>query len=233
MVSTRPVISNSSSPCINPLVTVSRAPITIGIIVIFMFHSFLNSLARSRYLSFFSHSFTLWSAGTAKFIILQVLFFCWYDLVVWFSDPFASRIRSLWVSFSWADSGLCIYHLFIWSNFNFLHNTLWITLIKLVYPERWRLGAIKMVCYPVFCDLYRCMRLYYLALSGFNSLATNTCISGTEFLLIFWKWVYIPILETYSFQYLHWQKNSKLGKYAFTWWWRTQPTWSFGRRMQK
>ena len=32
-----------------------------------------------------------------------------------------------------------------------------------------------MVCYPVFCGPYRCMRLHYLALSRFNSTATNTC----------------------------------------------------------
>ena len=37
----------------------TKAPITIGTIVIFMFHSFFNSLARSRYLSFFSHSSVL------------------------------------------------------------------------------------------------------------------------------------------------------------------------------
>ena len=36
-VSDRPVISKSSSPCTTPLVTVSRSPITIGIIIIFMF----------------------------------------------------------------------------------------------------------------------------------------------------------------------------------------------------
>ena len=54
MVSIRPVISKYSSPCTNnPLVTVPRAPITIGIIVTFMFHSLFNSLARSRYLSLF------------------------------------------------------------------------------------------------------------------------------------------------------------------------------------
>ena len=78
MVSISPVIFNSSSPCTNPLVTVPRAPITIGINISFMFHSFFSSLARSRYLSFFSHSFSfiLWSAGTAKTTILQVLFFC-------------------------------------------------------------------------------------------------------------------------------------------------------------
>ena len=30
---------------------------------------------------------------------------------------------SLYVSFSWTDSGFCIYHLLEWSNFNFLHNS--------------------------------------------------------------------------------------------------------------
>ena len=77
MVSTHPVISKSSCSCTNPLVTVPRAPITIDIIITFMFHSFFYSLARSRYLSLFSHSFnfTLCSAGTAKSTILQVLFF--------------------------------------------------------------------------------------------------------------------------------------------------------------
>ena len=76
IVSTRPPTSKSSSPFNNPLVTVPNAPITIGTIVTFMFHSFFNSLARSRYLSFFSLSFRfiLWSAGTAKSTILQILF---------------------------------------------------------------------------------------------------------------------------------------------------------------
>ena len=36
--------------------------------------------------------------------------------------------RSLCVSFSMTDSGLCIYHLFVWSNFNLLHDSQWITL---------------------------------------------------------------------------------------------------------
>ena len=81
MVSTSPPISKSSRPFSYPLVTVPNAPITIGIIVTCMFHSFFNSLAKSRYLSFFSHSFSfiLWSAGTAKSTILQVLFFFFVD----------------------------------------------------------------------------------------------------------------------------------------------------------
>ena len=80
MVSTRPPTSKSSSPFSNPLVTVPSAQITIGIIVTCMFHSFFNSLVRSRYLSFFSHSLSiiLWSARTAKSTILHILFFVDY-----------------------------------------------------------------------------------------------------------------------------------------------------------
>ena len=93
MVSTRPPTSRSSSPFSNPLVTVPNVPITIGIILTCVFHVFFNSLARSRYLSFFSHSFSfiLWSAGTAKLTTLQVFFFRWLllSMVVWprLGDP--------------------------------------------------------------------------------------------------------------------------------------------------
>ena len=69
------VSSKSSRPFNNPLVVVPNALITIGTIVTFMFHSFFNSLARSRYLSFFSLSFRFifCSAGTAKLTILQII----------------------------------------------------------------------------------------------------------------------------------------------------------------
>ena len=76
IVSIRPPTSKSSRPFNNPLVNVLNAPITIRTIVTFLFHSFFNSLARSRYLSFssLSNRFILWSAGTAKSTILQILF---------------------------------------------------------------------------------------------------------------------------------------------------------------
>ena len=85
IVSTRPPTSKSSRPLNNPLVIVPNAPIIISTIVTFMFHCFFNSLARSKYLSFFSLSFRfiLWSAGTAKSTILQILFFYYYK--VWSS----------------------------------------------------------------------------------------------------------------------------------------------------
>ena len=77
IISTRPPNSKFSKPFNNPLVTAPKAPITIGTIVTFMFHSFFNYLASSMYISFFSNSFSfiLWSAGRAKSTILQILFF--------------------------------------------------------------------------------------------------------------------------------------------------------------
>ena len=134
MVFTRLVIYKSSSPCTNPLVTIPRATITFNIIVNFMFHSFVNSQARSRYFSNF-FNFTRWSAGTAKSTILQVLplFFCFFVFVfvflflflflcfdyfkIWSSGRdlvirLCLRIpeKSLCVSFSKTDFELCIYH---------------------------------------------------------------------------------------------------------------------------
>ena len=94
MVSTRSPTSKSSSPFSNPLVTVPKVTFTVGIIVTCMFHSFFNSLARSRYLSFFSHSFSfiLWSVGTAKLTSLHAFFCCCWlllGLVFWsvLGDP--------------------------------------------------------------------------------------------------------------------------------------------------
>ena len=88
MVPTRPPTSKSSSPFSKSSATVPNVPITIGKIVTCMFHSFFSSQAMSRYLSFFSHSFSfiLWSVRTAKSTILQVLFFL---LIFWprLGDP--------------------------------------------------------------------------------------------------------------------------------------------------
>ena len=135
IVSTCPPTSKSSRPFNNPLVIVPKAPTTIGTIVTFMFHSFFNSLARSRYLSFFSYSFSfiLWSAGTAKSTILQILFFlliivrCGLLAEIRCSVCMSKSHRSLCLSFSRTGAGLCIYHLLVWSNLNFLHIFQWIT----------------------------------------------------------------------------------------------------------
>ena len=75
--STRPLTSKSSRPSINPSMTVTKAPIIIGITVTFLFYSYFSFLARSRNSSFFLFSFniTLWSTETAKSTSRQILFF--------------------------------------------------------------------------------------------------------------------------------------------------------------
>ena len=77
MVFNRLLIFKTFSHFNNLSVTVPSAPVIIAIIVTFMYHSFFSSFVRSKYLSFFSLSFnfTLWSAGTVKSTILQVLLF--------------------------------------------------------------------------------------------------------------------------------------------------------------
>ena len=122
MVSTRPPTSKSSRPFNNPLVTVPKASITISIIVTFMFHSFFNPLARSRYLSLFSHSFNfiLWSAGIAKSTILQIFFFFFFFLLIIIRSGLLAEMRwsvciwkshrSLCVSFSRTDAGYYYYY---------------------------------------------------------------------------------------------------------------------------
>ena len=138
----RSQISNSSNSLSKLLRTISSAPFTCGITVTLIYHGFFRSLARSKYLSLFSLSFffTQWFAVTAKSTIQQVLFF--FNFFFFFfvnyhqvrspswirwSICISKSWRILCVSFSRMDSGLFIYHLVIWSNFNFLHNFLWIT----------------------------------------------------------------------------------------------------------
>ena len=95
--------------------------------------NFFSFLARPRYLFFFllSFNFTLWSAWTAKSTIRQVLFFSLtrsgsLAKISW-SVCISKSQRTLCVSFSRKDSVLCIYHIFLWSNLNFLHNSQWIS----------------------------------------------------------------------------------------------------------
>ena len=63
MVSTQPPTSKSSSPFNNPLVTVTKAPLTIGIIVTFMFPSFFQFSSK------------------VEILILLFMFFQFYSVV--------------------------------------------------------------------------------------------------------------------------------------------------------
>ena len=101
MVSSRPLIFKSSSPCNNPFVTVPSAPITTGITVTFVFHSFRNSLARSRYFYFFFFHF------------LSVLFCCQSRQ----QNPQLRKFSFLWIIIRSGDlfgcqnpRGVCVSH---------------------------------------------------------------------------------------------------------------------------
>ena len=125
------LIFKSYSPSTGHRKIVPSAIITNGIIVTFMFLWFcFYSLVKFRYLFLFSFSFhfTLWSAEMAKSTIWNVLFFYWLSQGPRLRDLIVSQNSReiLCISFSRTNSGLCIYHLFVWSNFNFLHNSLWI-----------------------------------------------------------------------------------------------------------
>ena len=61
LVSTRPPASKSSSSLNNPFVTVPKAPITIGIIVTFMFHSFFQFPSKDEVLIFLFSFFQFYS----------------------------------------------------------------------------------------------------------------------------------------------------------------------------
>ena len=138
MVYTRPLISNSSSSFINPLVTVPSAPITTSCLhqLHFMFQRFFSFLRRSRYLSFFFAFFQFFSVvcWDGKVHNLAGSLYLWTILrsdrlaeFRWFMCMSKSH-RSLCVSYSRTGASLCIYHLFVWSNLNFLHISEWIIL---------------------------------------------------------------------------------------------------------
>ena len=116
----------SSSQFNNYLVTIPNAPITIGIIITFMFHSFFNFLTRPEVLILFFFTFfqfhsvvsqysKVYNSANSLFFIFY--FFCWllWGLVSWLrlGDPSVgqSPIGVLCVSFSRTGAGLCIYHL--------------------------------------------------------------------------------------------------------------------------
>ena len=86
MDSTCLLFSKSSSPFINPSVTVQRAPITIGINITFVFQ-FINSLTRSRYL-YFSLSFNFFVVSRDRKVhnfASCLLFFVFEYYKVWSS----------------------------------------------------------------------------------------------------------------------------------------------------
>ena len=127
IVSTRLPTSKFSRPFNCPLLIVPKHQSQL----VESSHSFFNSLARSRYLSFFSHSCQFYSVVSRDNKIDN------FAKIRWFVYMLKSH-WSLSVSFFSTDAGLCIYHFLVWSNFSFLHISQWITLLTqsclVLYP---------------------------------------------------------------------------------------------------
>ena len=92
MVFTRPLITKPFNPCTNPLVTVPRAPITIGITVTYMFYSLFV---------FF------WGGGSSKVYVL-IFFFAFFQVY-----PVVSRNGKVHYS-----AGSLFYYLFIFVDYH-------------------------------------------------------------------------------------------------------------------
>ena len=103
-----------------------------------MFHSFLLVLLQGQ------------STNISFCFLLILPYVCWDGQVHYSTGPLflltitrsgrlaeirgsvciSKSLRILYVSFSSVDSGFFIYYLFIWSNLNFLNNSLWITFLN-------------------------------------------------------------------------------------------------------
>ena len=93
IVSTRPPTSKSPRPFNNPLVIVPNAPIAICTIVTFMFHSFFNSLARSRYLSYI-------------FIIIIIIILLLHYYYYYYFTPFHTIVSRWSITGFWVTTNL-------------------------------------------------------------------------------------------------------------------------------
>ena len=130
MVSTRPPTSKSSSPFNNPLVTLPNAPIMIDIIVTVMFHSLFQFSSKVVVLILLFTFFQFYSVVSrdskidnfaSSFFFLLIIIRSGLLAEISWSVCMLKSHRSLCLLFSRTGAGLCIYHLFVWSNLNFLH----------------------------------------------------------------------------------------------------------------
>ena len=119
MVSTRPPSSKPSSPFSNPLVTVPNAPITIGIIVTCMFHSFFQFPSKVKVLILLFTFFQFYSVvsrdSKVDYFASSLLFFFFFLLIIIKPGLLAGikgtvcmlkSHRSLCVAFSRTGAGL-------------------------------------------------------------------------------------------------------------------------------
>ena len=138
MVSTRSLTSKSSRPFNNPLVTVPKAPIAIGIIVTILFHIFFQFSSKVKVLISLIIFFQCYSVvcrdskvdnfADFLFLLLIIIIRSGLRAEIRWSVCISKSHRSVWLSFSRTGAGLCIYHLLAWSNLNFFLISHWNTL---------------------------------------------------------------------------------------------------------
>ena len=193
MVSTRPPTSKFSSPFCNPLVTVLNAPITIGIIVTFMFHSFFQFPSKVEVLILLFTFFQFYSVVSRDSIVdylASSLFFFFFFIFllliiirsgllveIRWSVCMSKSYRSLCVLFSRTGAGLCIYHLLVCSKLNFLHISQWITLPTQSY----------LVLYSFCANLLHSLIMWLMVSSlSLHNLHLLFCCVLSIFALIWW-----------------------------------------------
>ena len=123
MVSTRLPTSRSSSPFNNPLVIVPKWPITIGISVTCMFHSFFQFSSKVVICVLLFTFFQFYSVVSrnskidnfANSLVLLIIIRSGLLAAITWSVCSSKSHRSLCVSFSWTGAESYIYRLFVFS----------------------------------------------------------------------------------------------------------------------
>ena len=161
MVSTRPPTSKSTSLFNYPLVIVPNEPISIDIIVTWIFHSFYQFPSKVEVLFLLFSFFQFYSVVSRDSKIdnfTSYIFFFFLLTVIrsgllaetrW-SVCMSKSHKSLCVLLSRTDAGLCIYPLSVWSKLNFLPISSFICQaleIRLVTPNDW---WIVLFCFDLF-----------------------------------------------------------------------------------
>ena len=182
MISIRPPISNSSNPLTKPLETVPSTLVTIGITVTLIFHSFVRSLAWSKYLTLFSFSLVCWDGKvhytTVSFFLLLTITKSGLLTGIGWSICISKYQKILSFSFSRIYSNFSA-----WSNFSLLPNFQRIT-FRTQSCLVWYSFCVSYLGNRSFCNLQFHLRLPYawysnasyqflFLSSGFCHLATS------------------------------------------------------------
>ena len=157
MVSTRPLTSKSFSPFNSPLVTVTSAPITIGIIVTFMFHIFFFYFPSKvevlilvftffQFYSVVSRDSKIYNFAGSLFLVDYYYYYycCWYDYFDNGGSCFIFLNFFSYLLFGWADLFIVTARsnqkIFVcktyWSVYNLLSFTLARDLFRLCWKPR-------------------------------------------------------------------------------------------------